>query len=96
MKCSIYRGKRREDHYVYLPEAENFNAIPDAVKRIFGEFVLAMEIELTPETKLANINPSDILEKIAEQGFYLQVPPKIEMLDVKVGDYVRERPERTE
>jgi len=91
MKCSIYRGKRKEDHYVYLPEADNFDAIPDPIKRLMGEFVFAMEVELTADSKLANSNPQEVLNKIEEQGFYLQVPPKHEALNVKVGDYQRTR-----
>jgi len=89
MKCSIYRGKRKEDHYVYLPEAGNFDAIPDSIKRLMGEFVLAMELEITAESKLANRNPQEILARIEEQGFFLQMPPKHEVLNVKVGNYQR-------
>lgn len=91
MKCSIYRGKRKEDHYVYLPEAGNFDAIPDPIKKLMGEFVFAMEIELNPESKLANSKPEIVLKKIEEQGFYLQMPPKHEVLNVKVGNYERPR-----
>ncbi len=91
MKCSIYRGKRKEDHYVYLAEADNFDPIPDAIKRLMGEFVLAMELEITPESKLAANNAEEILEKIEEQGFFLQMPPKHEVLNVKVGNYERKR-----
>ena len=36
----------------------------------------------------------EILEKIKEQGFYLQMPPRDEILSVKVGDY--KRPGRVE
>ncbi len=93
MKCSIYRGKRREDHYVYLAEADNFDPIPDTIKRLMGEFVLAMEIEITLESKLASNNAEEILSKIEAQGFFLQVPPKHETLNVKVGSYERKRQE---
>lgn len=89
MKCSIYRGKRKEDHYVYLPEADNFDAIPDSIKRLMGEFVLAMELEITEQSKLAQSDPKEVLEKIQQQGFYLQMPPRDEVLNVKVGDYKR-------
>ena len=51
MKCSIYRGKRKEDHYVYLPEADNFEAIPDSIKRLMGEFVLVIyQCQKKPDT----------------------------------------------
>ena len=89
MKCSIYRGKRKEDHYVYLPEAGNFDAIPDKIKRLMGEFVLAMELEISEESKLANSDPKEILDRIEEQGFFLQIPPRHEVLNVKVGNYQR-------
>ncbi|MCF6218991.1 MAG: YcgL domain-containing protein [Gammaproteobacteria bacterium] len=91
MKCSIYRGKRREDHYIYLAEANNFDPIPDTIKRLMGEFVLAMEIEITLESKLANGNAEEILTQIEAQGFFLQMPPKHEVLNVKVGSYERQK-----
>ncbi len=89
MKVSIYRGKYKEDHYIYLPEADKFDVVPDAIIRLMGGLNFAMEIDITPESKLATSDPKEVIAKIEEQGFYLQMPPRHEILDVKVGDYVR-------
>lgn len=75
MKCYVYRSRRRADTYLYLPSADDFSAVPDALIRLFGEAELALEFELGPQRRLAQAEPVQVMASLREQGFYLQMPP---------------------
>ncbi|APZ44351.1 YcgL domain-containing protein [Acidihalobacter ferrooxydans] len=80
MKCFVYRSERRADTYLYLPRADDFSTVPEALMRVFGKASLALEFELTPARKLAQAEPRQVMESLREQGFYLQMPPANETL----------------
>ena len=55
-------------------ETPDLVSVQDLLKQ-FGEAELAMTLLLTPERKLARVEAPKVLESIAEQGFFLQMPP---------------------
>jgi len=57
MQCYVYRSSRKPDTYIYLPEKDAFDDIPEALMRVFGEPEFALEFELTPDRSLAQENP---------------------------------------
>jgi uncharacterized protein YcgL (UPF0745 family) len=73
--CYVYRGNRKSELYLFLAEEDNFECVPDEVMKAFGRPTKAMELELTPETKLARSKPADIIAGLKEHGFHLQMPP---------------------
>jgi uncharacterized protein len=75
MMCYVYRSERRPDTYLFLPAADDFSGVPDALMELFGEASFALEFELTPERKLAQAEPAQVMVSLREQGFYLQMPP---------------------
>lgn len=75
MKCYVYRSRRRADTYLYLPRADDFSAVPDALLEMFGKAELALEFELTPQRRLAQANARQVIDSLREKGFYLQMPP---------------------
>ncbi len=75
MKCYIYRSRRRSDTYLFLPSSDDFSAVPEALMEVFGTPELALEIELTPERKLAQADARQVIDSLREKGFYLQMPP---------------------
>lgn len=75
MHVFIYRCARRADTYLYLARREDFEAVPAPVRERLGAFVAVMELELTPERKLARADATVVLNNLAERGFYLQAPP---------------------
>jgi hypothetical protein len=42
---------------------------------MFGELELVMELDLGSRTKLANADLEEVKHLLAEQGYYLQMPP---------------------
>ena len=73
--CDIYRCSKKEGMYVYVDKQQGAEVLPEALKQRTGKLTLAMTLILTPEKKLARAKADDVLTAIANQGFYLQMPP---------------------
>jgi uncharacterized protein YcgL (UPF0745 family) len=76
--CWIYKSKRQPEIYLYLAEPNGFEALPAALRQRFGAPELVMELVLHPERQLARAEIGEVLAALRTQGFYLQLPPKLE------------------
>jgi len=76
--CTIYRSSKKEGMYLYVDKKEDLERVPDTLLRIFGRPQFAMTLYLKPERKLARVDREEVVLAIAEQGYFLQMPPKIE------------------
>ena len=74
--CHIYKSLRRDLMYLYLPQRDAFDDLPEPLLQQFGEPVYVMELELTPDRPLANADIHRVLAALRDPGFYLQMPPK--------------------
>jgi uncharacterized protein YcgL (UPF0745 family) len=75
MKTFVYKSTRRADTYVYLAERDAFGVLPAPVADRLGTLVFVLEVDLTPERKLATADPAVVRANLAARGFHLQVPP---------------------
>ena len=75
MRCYIYRSTRKQDAYVFLSARDNFSVLPPELAQSLGQLVFAMEIELTPERRLARESANVVIEHLERAGFHLQPPP---------------------
>lgn len=73
--CAIYKSSKKEHTYIYINEKDKFDDIPDALMKTLGNLGFVMELELYPEKFLAQATAVDVIAKLNEQGFYLQLPP---------------------
>jgi len=73
--CQIFRSVRKPETYLYVDKASGLEEVPEALLQQFGEPEPVMSLLLTPERRLARVDAREVLEKIAAQGFYLQMPP---------------------
>jgi uncharacterized protein YcgL (UPF0745 family) len=83
MKCYVYKGSRRDDHYLYLPEElsleegiEEASEVPPALLNMLGELSFVIEFDLQTDKKLAQAEAAQVLADIEQQGFYLQMPKR--------------------
>ena len=44
----------------------------------FGEPVLVIELELSPQRALAREDVTQVMHNLREQGFHLQMPPQLQ------------------
>jgi len=74
MKCFVYRSPRKPGAFLFVAEKGDFSALPEALLKLFGVPEFSFEFPLTIDRMLKIGDACEILEKIEEQGFYLQLP----------------------
>ena len=78
MNAYIYKSSRKAELYLYIAQKDDFSNVPQALYDSMGkEPVFVMEIELTPERKLARENVNTVIKNLETKGFHLQIPPPI-------------------
>lgn len=81
MLTVIFRCRKKSEMYLYLPfdpqrsEEQMINALPESLLKMTGVLEQVMQLELTPEKKLARASASEVLSALHERGYYLQMPP---------------------
>lgn len=79
MKCVIFRCDKKQEMYLYVPylqdEDKLLDGLPEALMQLTGRLEKVMELELSPERKLARADVSVVMTALQENGFYLQSPP---------------------
>lgn len=73
--CSVYKSSRKQGMYLYVERKDGCEELPEALRSIFGTPIHVLDMVLTPVKLLARANAREVMDKIAEQGFYLQMPP---------------------
>ena len=77
MQTYVYKSLRKENTYVYLRQRDDFEVIPEVVRAPLGELVFVLEVELSPQRKLAQADPAVVRANLAAHGFHLQFPPTL-------------------
>lgn len=78
MQCYVYKGDKKDDHYLYLNQ--EFNAeqppedLPGAILKLMGDLSLVVDFDLEPTRKLQQADAEQVIADIESQGFYLQMP----------------------
>lgn len=75
--CNVYRSDRKSETYLYLAAGTQFEDLPEALQKQFGEPAFVMKLVLEPGRELARVDAQSVRQALAEEGFYLQLPPKL-------------------
>ena len=79
MKSAIFRCDKKDQMYLYTPYQEDeeaiLQALPEELLKLTGKLKKVMDLDLTPEQKLARANVNDVIAALTEKGYYLQSPP---------------------
>lgn len=73
--CDVYKSRKMDEAYLYVSRKDALTRVPEALLETFGKPELAMTLMLSADKKLARAEAANVLEKMDEQGFYLQLPP---------------------
>ncbi|MBL4609558.1 MAG: YcgL domain-containing protein [Pseudomonadaceae bacterium] len=76
--CSIYRSKRKQGMYLYVPRKTDLADLPESLMQLFGKAELAMDLVLSEERTLAREDIHKVLANLQSQGYHLQMPPREE------------------
>lgn len=79
MNCTIYKGAKKEDHYLYVEREGDFSRVPEDLLAMLGELTRVMSIELSEERKLMQADVVQVMASLQEQGYYFQMPPRAEI-----------------
>jgi uncharacterized protein YcgL (UPF0745 family) len=85
MICTIYKGSREPELYLYVDRIDGLARVPEELLARFGAMSEVMTIKLGPQRKLARASAAQVLAAIAEKGYYLQLPPNIHAPNVTYG-----------
>ncbi len=76
MQCTIYKGNKKTDHYLYIEKENDFSRVPQALLELLGCLELVLSLELSTKRQLAQADVNDVIQQLTEQGYYFQMPPK--------------------
>lgn len=76
--CWIYRSTKKDEMYLYVGKEDGLDEVPDALRQRFGRGEFVMQLDLHNGRPLARADVDTVISAIKEQGFYLQMPPKLE------------------
>lgn len=77
MNCQIYRSNKKPGTYLYLHNETSFEELPDGLTKVLGHCEKVMELDLSKREHLASEDINLVMSNLSEQGYHLQVPPKI-------------------
>lgn len=75
MQCVVCKCSLKPDTYVFLRSEDASELIPAALRETLGRFIKVMDLQLTPERKLARADAAEIISALQTRGYYLQMPP---------------------
>jgi len=75
MQCFIYKSLKKENLYLYIDKKDDFSKVPEELFNSFGKIEFVMELELTPERKLAKEEAGKVIDSLMAKGFFVQLPP---------------------
>lgn len=73
--CAIYRSAKKADTYLYVEQENDFTRVPQALLDMLGPLTLVMSLELNSQRKLAQADIVQVIQRLQQQGYYLQMPP---------------------
>ena len=73
--CEVFRSPRKEGMYLYVDRAEGLERVPDSLLQVFGKPESALVLKLTEDRRLAQADAAAVLDALAVEGYYLQMPP---------------------
>lgn len=75
LMCRIYRSSKKEGMYLYVNKSDDLDKVPESLLKSFGRPQHAMDLMLRPNRKLARADVTEVMEALADPGYYLQMPP---------------------
>lgn len=74
-KIYVYRSNRKQGTFLFLPEKDNFEAVPDELQALLGELEFSFEFSMDDKRKLIRSSSAEVLKQINKEGYFLQLPP---------------------
>ena len=83
--CDIYKSNKKDGMYLYVAQSEGLTRVPASLLERIGQLTHVMSLPLSGDKKLALADVEKVMGDIQEQGFYLQMPPKLSTLATELA-----------
>jgi len=77
MICTIHRSEKKQGAYLYLAHKKTLEDIPEELRQVLGTCIQVMHVNLAKRDKLASQDIDLVKQNLLDQGYHLQIPPKI-------------------
>ena len=77
MQAYVYKSLRKADTYLYLAARDDFARLPEPLHAQLGRLEFVLELDLTPERRLAQEDPAVVRGNLVHRGFHLQFPASV-------------------
>ncbi len=84
----IYKCSRKQGSFLYLPEKDNFEGLPESLLGLLGELSFSFEFNLTHNRKLIQTDAKTVLQHISKTGYFLQLAPPTSYIPTSLDDTV--------
>lgn len=75
MQCYVYKSLTKDLLFLYTATKDDFSSVPAELLKNFGTLDFVLEMDLTPERKLAKEDSKQVLASLQDKGFFVQLPP---------------------
>lgn len=75
MFCAVYKSLKKQQTYLYIEKKDDFTKVPASLLDLMGAKELVMVVPKQPAKDFARVEISALEKALAEQGYYLQLPP---------------------
>lgn len=76
IECAVYRASKRSDTYLFVSHGDELDRVPAGLLQLLGRLDFVMNLTLHAGHRLAQSDPVVVMRHLAEQGYYLQLPPQ--------------------
>jgi len=75
MLCAVYKSIRKTQTYLFIAKRDDFSPVPDLLLTQFGPPQLISLLKINLQTKFALADAAKVITAVADNGYYLQLPP---------------------
>lgn len=75
MLVSAYRSPKKEELYLFVPQADGLTKMAAELLVMFGEPQHVIDFELTPDRKMGRSDTKEVLASLQSKGYFMQMPP---------------------
>jgi len=75
--CDVYKSLKQPEAYLYVDRTDGLSKVPNDLLKKFSSPEVALSFTLSEGKKLARTNAETVMSNLANQGYYLQMPPVI-------------------
>lgn len=79
LACRVYRCSRQSEMYLYLRADLPPEQLPEVLLQKAGRLTEVMSLQLHAQRKLARVDVRSVMQRLREEGWYLQMPPRGEV-----------------